>query len=360
MQGEKRETAVSTYESLISSIEELAKKGEKIEITENQLKVMKNKYLRGDSVELWLRRIARNIALADLIYKKDLDIEKMLLGTYYEILRSDFDPKSFAILLQSKLQEHTTDARWKNFMKFQEGLINIAATNSSAALILRDKEEKFYKMLSNFDFLPNSPCLMNAGRDLQMLHACYVLPVPDSMEGIMKAVTAQVLIHQSGGGTGFAFSRIRPEGDGVKTTKGVASGPMSFIRIFDTATDVVKQGGCVALDTIVATEKGLEKIGDIVPQTLKVKGWKEHSLTIMTDNGPKLSDEAYNNGEAEVIILNTKKGYNVTATLEHRFRIIDENGNYVWKHLKDIKQGDWLALQLESYIEYTNYELPEF
>ncbi len=360
MQGEKRELAVSTYESLIPSIEELVKKGDKVEITENQLKVMKNKYLRGDSVELWLRRIARNIALVDLIYSKDVKIEDILDGTYHELLKSDFDPKSFVILLQSKLPEQTNDVRWKNFMRFQENLLKIASTNSAAALMLRDKEEKFYKLLSNFDFLPNSPCLMNAGRDLQQLHACYVLPVPDSMEGIMKAVTAQVLIHQSGGGTGFSFSRLRPEGDMVKSTKGISSGPMSFIRMFDTATDVVKQGGCVALDTRVSTENGLIKIGEIVPQNLQVNGWSQHALTVMTDSGPKLSDEAYNNGESEVITIKTKNSYKVTATPEHRFRVIDENGEYVWKHLKDIKKRDWLALQLNNYPEVKEYKFPEF
>ena len=214
-----------------------------INISENQEKVIRNKYIKDDpSVEIWLRRIARNIALAELIYHSKFH-EKIFDGVKNTLQKSDIGNGrlSNSFLIHAGLHNHSS--RKENFNKFMHNLYELVSENEEAYKIVNAAEKKFYDMLSKWKFLPNSPTLMNAGRRLQQLSACYVLPIDDSVEGWMKAATDAAIIHKTGGGTGFAASRVRSKNSMVESTRGIASGPMSPFMIINSTTEQIKQGG---------------------------------------------------------------------------------------------------------------------
>jgi len=146
-------------------------------------------------------------------------------------------------VLQARYLKRDSEGK---LLETEDGLLARVAeaiAKAEPALEQQKMTERFYKLLDSLVFLPNSPTLMNAGRDLGQLSGCFCVPVEDDISAIFEAVKQSAIIHKSGGGTGFSFSKIRPSGSVVKSTSGVASGPISFMKVFNAATEVVKQGG---------------------------------------------------------------------------------------------------------------------
>ncbi|NJE62138.1 adenosylcobalamin-dependent ribonucleoside-diphosphate reductase [Thermococcus sp. 21S7] len=177
-----------------------------------------------------------------------------------------------------------------------------------------DEVEEYFRLMTSQIFMPNTPALINSGRPLGMLSACFVVPIEDDMESIMKAAHDVAMIQKMGGGTGVNFSKLRPEGDFVGSTAGAA---------------------CFTGDTRILTERGFIPIKEIV---------KGETPRIVTHEGLKEIIEVYDNGEMEVFRVVTEDGYELKVTDDHKFLVFDENGKPLLKPLRELKVGDYVYI----------------
>jgi ribonucleoside-diphosphate reductase alpha chain len=335
--GKDRALSVKLAEQVVETLEKQLKPDEVPSVEQVQDIVEKTLIENGHA----------RTAKAYILYRqKRAEIRKMkaLLGVTDELKL----PLNAIIVLERRYlrkdeKGRVIESTSQMFRRIAKSLAEVEKQYGKSDAEISRYEDEFYGMMTRLEFLPNSPTIMNAGTMFRQLSACFVLPVKDSIEGIFDTLKAAAIIHKTGGGTGFSFSRLRPRGDVVRTTGGIASGAISFAKIYDVATEVMKQGGRrrganmgilrvdhpEIMDFIVAKEKegvlrnfnisvaitdkfmeAVEKDGDFelinprngeVVKTLKARAiW---NLIIMM---------AWKNGEPGVVFLDTINRHNPT------------------------------------------------
>ncbi len=297
-----------------------------IPLTENQRKVIKDKYLRDDpSVENWLWGVAKNIALSEALYHPEVPRDQLFAGVRYSQEWVDVGNGETSEHLLIHVGAKNYSDQDQNHRRFVQNLYKILESSPKAREVVLKTATQYYDMLANFDFLPNSPTLMNAGRELQQLSACYVLPIEDSIEAWGDLVKQTMLIHKSGGGTGFSGCRVRPKGDRVKSTKGVASGSLSPFSIINYATQEVKQGGTRRGANMGILPYWHPDIFDFITHKAEEGKLENFNVSVAVDR--KFMEAVKNDQEIELVNPRTKEVHSKTSAKEMFNMICD----YAWK-----------------------------
>ena len=297
-----------------------------LNVTENQIKVIKDKYLKDSpTIESWLRNVAKNIALTEILYSNKISELDIFKNVQYERVDYDFNKKLFRFFLIHK-NLRTYPERMENFRKFISNLNEIADKYPE---LIKETEEKFYNLLSNFEFLPNSPCLMNAGRDLQMLSACFVLPVEDSMDGILDSLKNTGMVHKAGGG-------CIVEGSKVFTT-------FCGLTNIETIYNKLKKEN---LNEFQGADNGL--CMDINKKNIYTMSFNQKKGIFEKDRLTHIWK--YNVRKTDALKISLGKGISIITSNWHPFFVFD-NGEIIEKRADELKINDQVILPNSSISE---------
>lgn len=221
------------------------------------------------------------------------------------------------------------------YKRVSTAIAKIEEKQGTTSKEIKTLTKEFYDFMASGTFLPNSPCLFSAGTEMSQLSACFTLNIDDSLESIFDVLKKSAKIFQTGGGVGYNFSNIRPKDDVVRSTKGVSSGPLSFMKVYNEMCEIIKQG-CVSTSTLIRTENGVVPIGnflntELAPQSVYASNRNLDTAYLSNDNGV-----------TDALSITTNLGLSIDCTKNHHFKTVNEDGKIVWKKAEELKEKDWL------------------